>query len=169
MPAKQSGKIKTLTQVFALGGFVDLRGRRRGLLSRGGRREELRLVRQTGFLACQACSESLGRVCALGVFFGFTKHIPFTHGFQLKAVVANANSIRGNSPVRIAGVEVGQVVGGCVSQVGEQTFNIRDFGVEPPKILMLMIFRLRRVKSESARERRPRAVHIWFWRAIHRV
>ena len=48
-------------------------------------------------------------VIAVGVFFGFTKHIPFTHGFQIKAVVANANSIRKNSPVRIAGVNVGKV------------------------------------------------------------
>jgi ABC-type transporter Mla subunit MlaD len=45
----------------------------------------------------------------IGVFFGFTKHVPFTHGFQVNAVVANANSIRANSPVRIAGVNVGKV------------------------------------------------------------
>ena len=43
------------------------------------------------------------------LFFGFTKDIPFTHGFQLKAQFESANSIRPNSPVRIAGVEVGKV------------------------------------------------------------
>ena len=42
-------------------------------------------------------------------FLGFTKHIPFTHGFRLKAVFASANSIKPNSPVRIAGVNVGKV------------------------------------------------------------
>ena len=48
-------------------------------------------------------------VACIGVFFGFTKHIPFTHGFRVKAVFQSANSIRENSPVRIAGVNVGKV------------------------------------------------------------
>jgi virulence factor Mce-like protein len=48
-------------------------------------------------------------VAALILYFGFTKDIPFTHGFQLKAQFESANSIRPNSPVRIAGVEVGKV------------------------------------------------------------
>jgi len=43
------------------------------------------------------------------LFFGFTKDFPFTHGFQLKAQFESANSIRPDSPVRIAGVEVGKV------------------------------------------------------------
>ncbi|MFL5890854.1 MAG: MlaD family protein, partial [Solirubrobacteraceae bacterium] len=42
-------------------------------------------------------------------YFGFTKHIPFTHGFRLNAVFESANSIRIDSPVRIAGVNVGKV------------------------------------------------------------
>src|ERR1700754_3486388 len=46
---------------------------------------------------------------AVVLFFGFTKDIPFTHGYQLKAQFESANSIRPNSPVRIAGVEVGKV------------------------------------------------------------
>jgi virulence factor Mce-like protein len=48
-------------------------------------------------------------VLALVGFFGFTKDIPFTHGYILKAQFESANSIRPNSPVRIAGVEVGKV------------------------------------------------------------
>src|SRR5687767_10301200 len=48
-------------------------------------------------------------IVGIGVFLGFTKKIPFTHGFQLKAVVPSATSIRSNSPVRIAGVNVGKV------------------------------------------------------------
>ncbi len=43
-------------------------------------------------------------------YLGFTKDIPFTSGFQVKAVFRSANSIRLNSPVRIAGVNVGKVV-----------------------------------------------------------
>jgi ABC-type transporter Mla subunit MlaD len=50
-------------------------------------------------------------VAAIAVYFGFAKHIPFTHGFRVKAVFASANSIRKNSPVRIAGVNVGKVKG----------------------------------------------------------
>jgi phospholipid/cholesterol/gamma-HCH transport system substrate-binding protein len=49
-------------------------------------------------------------VVAIGVFFGFAKHVPFTHGFRVKAVFESSNSIRKNSPVRIAGVNVGKVV-----------------------------------------------------------
>lgn len=48
-------------------------------------------------------------VAALILFFGFTKDVPFTSGFQVKAQFQSANSIRPNSPVRIAGVEVGKV------------------------------------------------------------
>ncbi|HEY6888134.1 MAG TPA: MlaD family protein, partial [Solirubrobacter sp.] len=48
-------------------------------------------------------------LAAVILFFGFTKDIPFTHGFQIKAQFQSANSIRPNSPVRIAGVEVGKV------------------------------------------------------------
>ena len=42
-------------------------------------------------------------VAAILLFLGFTKDIPFTHGFILKAQFQSANSIRPNSPVRIAG------------------------------------------------------------------
>ncbi|HME01994.1 MAG TPA: MlaD family protein, partial [Solirubrobacteraceae bacterium] len=43
------------------------------------------------------------------VYFGFTKHIPFKHGYRLKAVFSTAVNIRPTSPVRIAGVNVGKV------------------------------------------------------------
>ncbi len=48
-------------------------------------------------------------VLVVVTFFGFTKHVPFTHGFRVEAVFQSANSIRKNSPVRIAGVNVGKV------------------------------------------------------------
>ena len=48
-------------------------------------------------------------VSLVALFLGFTKDIPFTTPFQLKAVFESANSIRIGSPVRIAGVEVGKV------------------------------------------------------------
>ena len=50
-------------------------------------------------------------VVLIVVYFAFTKAVPFTHGFRLNAVFQSANSIRPGSPVRIAGVNVGKVVG----------------------------------------------------------
>jgi virulence factor Mce-like protein len=48
-------------------------------------------------------------VLAVLVYFGFAKNIPFTHGFRLKAAFETSNELRVNSPVRIAGVNVGKV------------------------------------------------------------
>ena len=48
-------------------------------------------------------------VILIGTFLGFTKDIPFTKPFTVKATFESANSIRPGSPVRIAGVNVGKV------------------------------------------------------------
>ena len=48
-------------------------------------------------------------VLAIALYFGFTKHIPFKHGYRLNAVFSTAVNIKGKSPVRIAGVNVGKV------------------------------------------------------------
>jgi virulence factor Mce-like protein len=61
-------------------------------------------------------------VVVAGVYFGFTKHIPFTHGFRLNGVFSSAVSIRKNSPVRIAGVDVGKVSG--VRRAGDANASI---------------------------------------------
>jgi phospholipid/cholesterol/gamma-HCH transport system substrate-binding protein len=46
----------------------------------------------------------------IGFYLAFTKSIPFAgHGYQLKAVVQDAENIRAKSPVRISGVDVGEV------------------------------------------------------------
>jgi phospholipid/cholesterol/gamma-HCH transport system substrate-binding protein len=50
-------------------------------------------------------------VIAIGVYFGFTKHLPFKHGYRLNAQFASALNIKPKSPVRIAGVNVGKVTG----------------------------------------------------------
>ena len=43
-------------------------------------------------------------------YLAFTKSIPFAgHGYQLKAIMADAQNIRAKSPVRISGVDVGEV------------------------------------------------------------
>jgi phospholipid/cholesterol/gamma-HCH transport system substrate-binding protein len=46
---------------------------------------------------------------AVGSFFGFTKANPFAHPYKLTAVFDTANNLKPNSPVRIAGVDVGKV------------------------------------------------------------
>jgi phospholipid/cholesterol/gamma-HCH transport system substrate-binding protein len=48
-------------------------------------------------------------ITVIVVYFGFTKHIPYTHGFRLKAVFSTAVNISPKSPVRVAGVDVGTV------------------------------------------------------------
>ncbi len=48
-------------------------------------------------------------IIVVGTFLGFTKDIPFTTPFEVKATFQSANSIRAGSPVRIAGVNVGKV------------------------------------------------------------
>jgi ABC-type transporter Mla subunit MlaD len=48
-------------------------------------------------------------IVAIAVYFGFTKHIPFKHGYRLNAQFATAVNIHAKSPVRIAGVDVGKV------------------------------------------------------------
>jgi virulence factor Mce-like protein len=68
----------------------------------------------------------------VGVFFGFTKHVPFTHGFRVKAVFQSSNSIRKSSPVRIAGVNVGKVTaveGKPGSDAAVVTMEINDKGL----------------------------------------
>ncbi|HEX6228999.1 MAG TPA: MlaD family protein [Solirubrobacterales bacterium] len=50
-------------------------------------------------------------VLIVGPYLAFTKHIPFTgYGYQLNATFSNAVNISKNSPVRIAGVDVGKVI-----------------------------------------------------------
>jgi virulence factor Mce-like protein len=48
-------------------------------------------------------------LAAIAAYAGFSKHVPFTHGFRVNAVFVNSNNVRPNSPVRIAGVNIGKV------------------------------------------------------------
>jgi phospholipid/cholesterol/gamma-HCH transport system substrate-binding protein len=49
-------------------------------------------------------------LASIGIYFGFTKAVPFQHHFEIQAVVKSSNLLRAHSPVRIAGVNVGEVV-----------------------------------------------------------
>lgn len=50
-------------------------------------------------------------IVAIAIYFGFTKHLPFKHGYRLNAQFQSALNIKPKSPVRIAGVNVGKVTG----------------------------------------------------------
>jgi phospholipid/cholesterol/gamma-HCH transport system substrate-binding protein len=69
-------------------------------------------------------------IVTIGPYLAFTKHVPFTsYGYQLKAVFSNGVNISKNSPVRIAGVEVGKVIG--AERKGDATevrFTVGDSG-----------------------------------------
>jgi len=50
-------------------------------------------------------------IFTVGPYLAFTKHIPFTgYGYTLNAAFSNGVNISVNSPVRIAGVDVGKVI-----------------------------------------------------------
>jgi phospholipid/cholesterol/gamma-HCH transport system substrate-binding protein len=75
-----------------------------------------------------------------GTYLAWTKAIPFQPHFELKAVFQNAANIRKDSPVRIAGVNVGKVesvksvcengqTDTCASNYSEVTFTVDDNGL----------------------------------------
>jgi ABC-type transporter Mla subunit MlaD len=59
-------------------------------------------------------------VIIIGPYLAFTGHVPFTsYGYEAKATFENGVNISTKSPVRIAGVEVGEVIG--VERDGDAT------------------------------------------------
>jgi phospholipid/cholesterol/gamma-HCH transport system substrate-binding protein len=61
----------------------------------------------------------------------FTKHFPFTgRGYELHATFRNATTLKPNSPVRIAGVNVGSVISvKPEGNMAEATFTVTDEGL----------------------------------------
>lgn len=50
-------------------------------------------------------------IFTIGPYLAFTKHVPFTgYGYELHATFSNSANIALNSPIRIAGVDVGKVI-----------------------------------------------------------
>ena len=69
-------------------------------------------------------------IFTIGPYLAFTKHVPFTgYGYELNATFSNSANIAKNSPVRIAGVDVGKVI--ATERDGdhtEVTFTVSDSG-----------------------------------------
>jgi hypothetical protein len=65
-------------------------------------------------------------IVLVGTYLAVTKSLPFGSEYELKAVFENAANIRKDSPVRIAGVNVGKVK--SVASVGdaEVTFSVDE-------------------------------------------
>jgi ABC-type transporter Mla subunit MlaD len=69
-------------------------------------------------------------IFTIGPYLAFTKHVPFTgYGYEVNATFANSANIAKNSPVRIAGVEVGKVISSSrAGNATEVTFTVADAG-----------------------------------------
>lgn len=69
-------------------------------------------------------------IFTIGPYLAFTKHVPFTsYGYEIKATFSNSANIATNSPVRVAGVDVGKVI--STSRDGDNTtvtFTIDESG-----------------------------------------
>ena len=65
---------------------------------------------------------------AILCFIAFSPSLPFSSPFQLKAVVQNAANIQPRSPVRIAGVNVGEVKD--VARQGDSTASVITMNIE---------------------------------------
>ena len=65
----------------------------------------------------------------VGTYLAWTKSIPFKPEYEVKAVFENSVNIRKDSPVRIAGVNVGEVKSTrAVGNASEVTFTVNDDG-----------------------------------------
>ncbi|HMI82249.1 MAG TPA: MlaD family protein, partial [Solirubrobacterales bacterium] len=69
-------------------------------------------------------------IVTIGPYLAFTKHVPFTsYGYEVNATFSNSANIATNSPVRVAGVNVGKVI--STSRDGDNTtvtFTVEDAG-----------------------------------------
>jgi phospholipid/cholesterol/gamma-HCH transport system substrate-binding protein len=65
---------------------------------------------------------------AILCFVAFSSSLPFQHKYEVKAVVANAASIQARSPVRIAGVNVGEVK--SVDREPDSTTSVVTMAIE---------------------------------------
>jgi len=69
-------------------------------------------------------------IFTIGPYLAFTKHVPFTgYGYELNATFSNSANIAKNSPIRVAGVDVGKVI--ATERDGNNTavtFTVDDSG-----------------------------------------
>ena len=93
-------------------------------MSRLPERDRRAAAAKSGFFGWRPSNSAVAIVFILiftiGPYLAFTKHVPFTsHGYEVKATFSNSANIATNSPVRIAGVDVGKVI--STSRDGDNT------------------------------------------------
>lgn len=77
-----------------------------------------------------AVSLLLIAACAFVVFYAFNQGLPFVRHFTLHAVVSNSVNVRQDSPVRVAGIDVGAVTGTEPrGRATEISFTLNDQGL----------------------------------------
>jgi ABC-type transporter Mla subunit MlaD len=87
----------------------------------------------------------------LGFYLAFAKSIPFTgDGYTLKAVVQDAQGIRAKAPVRVAGVNVGEVI------TAEHLTDENGDGVDAAVITMKLNDDARPIHDDATLQLRPR-------------
>jgi phospholipid/cholesterol/gamma-HCH transport system substrate-binding protein len=87
----------------------------------------------------------------IGFYLAFTKSIPFTgDGYQLKAVFSDAQNIRAKSPVRISGVDVGEVTD--IEHLVDESGNGHDAAV----VTMKIEDSARPIRQDATMQLRPR-------------
>ena len=67
-------------------------------------------------------------VIVIAFLLAFTKKLPWSDGYEIQAVFTTAQNIRTDSPVRIAGVEVGKVTEVRPLQPGDEEYEEIDAG-----------------------------------------
>src|SRR3954464_6895320 len=93
-------------------------------MSRLPERDRRAAASKSGFFGWRPSNSAIAIVFilifTLGPYLAFTKHVPFTsHGYEVKATFSNSANIATNSPVRVAGVDVGKVI--STSRDGDNT------------------------------------------------
>ena len=87
----------------------------------------------------------------IGFYLAFTKSIPLTgDGYQLKGVFSDAQNIRAKSPVRISGVDVGEVTD--VQHLVDESGNGQDAAV----VTMKIEDSARPIRQDATMQLRPR-------------
>ena len=90
-------------------------------------------------------------VTVIGFYLAFAKSIPFSgDGYQLKAIFSDAQSLRSKSPVRVAGVQVGEVT--QVEHVTDSNGN----GLDAALVTMKLSDDARPVREDATLQLRPR-------------
>ncbi len=94
-------------------------------------------------------------VVAIGSLLAFTKQVPWHDGYEVNAVFASAQNLRPSSPVRIAGVNVGEVT--AIEPLAPGELDGADAGDEAAALVtMELTEEARPIRTDATFKLRPR-------------